>query len=139
MKKQERIMKNLESLKKNVPEYYSLENFIEDAKSYIKSIKEGRMIVNIASVSKSGMTRRMTFEACIKARGENRYRYRQYVSFFKTLGVFNINKNHELVVHGCGMDMIFHVNYTTIHQLCRLGFISKKQCGKLAQMTPQYI
>jgi hypothetical protein len=42
-------------------------------------------------------------------------------------------------IGGCGMDMIFHTNYTIIHRLHRLGFINKKQCDFLAQQTPTTI
>jgi hypothetical protein len=42
-------------------EFYSVEQFISDAKRYIKAIEENRMVCNIASVSKSGMSRPMKF------------------------------------------------------------------------------
>ena len=42
-------------------------------------------------------------------------------------------------IGGCGMDMIFHTNYTIIHRLYKLGFMTKKECEKLCQMTPSII
>lgn len=139
MKKLETITKNVQKLEKNFDNYYTTDLFIRDAKAYIKAIKQGRMIVNIARVSKSGMTRKMTFNSCEKGDKHRPFYYRQYYSFFEALGTFKVNRDCQIVVGGCGMDMIFHVNYTTIHQLHRLGFISKKECDKLAQMTPTYI
>ena len=136
MRKIETIKKNVEKELKTPNEYYDTDMFISDAKSYISAIKQGRMLVNVVHVSLSGMSRRMIFQACIKGKGS--YRYRQYSSFFEMLGK-RVNKDHEIVVNGCGMDMIFHTNYTIIHQLKRLGFLSKKECSKLSQMTPQYI
>ena len=58
----------------------------------------------------------------------------------KTLGFSPANKNSNYFrIYGCGMDMIFHTNYTIIHKLARLGFLNKKECESLAQNTPQTI
>lgn len=138
MKKIETLTKNVSELQKNFPNWYGIESFIRDAKQYIKAIKERRMIVNIASVSKSGMTRRMVFNSCEKNKRTKNCYYRQYTGLFTALGTFTV-KNHEIVVGGCGMDMVFHVNYTTIHKLHKLGFITRKECDILAQITPQII
>jgi len=139
MKKIEKLTNNIQKLEKNFPNYYEIDLFIRDAKAYIQAIKQGRMICNVASVSKSGMTRKMVFNSCDKGNKHRPFFYRQYSSFFQALGTFNVNRDHQIVVGGCGMDMIFHVNYTTIHQLHKLGFISRKECDKLAQQTPTWI
>jgi len=146
MTKLERIAKNVEenkdiqkSLKAN--EHYSTENFIKDAFQYIKAIKEGRMINSIGSVSSSGMSRTISFMSCEKSnyKGGTGYTYRQYYALFKVLGYSPKDNNGYFRIHGAGMDMIFHTNYSIIHTLRRLGFINKKQCESFAQMTPSTI
>jgi len=117
--------------------YYTIDMFIRDAKEYIKAIKDGRMIVNIASVSRSGMSRQMKFLSCEK--GVNKYYYRNYFVFFRVTGHTTLADSGNIRVFGCGMDMVFHTNYTIIHRLHRLGFINKKQCDSLAQLTPAVI
>ena len=46
--------------------YYTTENFINDAKAYIKAIEQNRMLCVIGSVSNSGMSRTMKFSSCEK-------------------------------------------------------------------------
>lgn len=146
MKKEDRIKRNIEKAtsKKSLkfeksnyfPEEELIKNFISDAKNYIKAIKERRMFCVIHSVSKSGMTRTISFHSCEKSGNKKQYCYRQYYCFFKALGYSKVRDSYFFRIHGCGMDMIFHTNYTIIHYLESLGFINKKQCEKLAQMTP---
>lgn len=143
MKKLEKIKLNINSdkeidkrLKGEI--YYSQDRFICDAERYIKAIKEGRMICSIEKVSASGMSRTIKFLSCEK--GSRNYIYLNYFAFFQTLGFSPASKrSHYFRIHGCGMDMIFHTNYTIIHKLQRLGFIDKKRCESLAQMTPLVI
>lgn len=114
--------------------YYSVEQFESDAKQYIKAIKEGRVIVAITSISKSGMSRKMKFTAYQNNADNERGYYRQFNSMFEALG-FKV-KDYELVIGGCGMNMVFHVNYTTMHEFKRIGLLSDEDCGVLAQKTP---
>ena len=98
------------------------------------------MICNIDSVSASGMSRTIKFLSCEKSKRENRFMYLNYFVLFRVLGYTVAGKYGSYFrVSGCGMDMIFHTNYTIIHKLQRLGFISKKQCNHLAQQTPTVI
>lgn len=106
----------------------SIKHFVSDAKTYIKAIKENRMLCIIKSVSSSGMSRVISFHSF-----EKNY-YRQYFCFFKTLGYSEVNEGFR--IHGCGMDMIFNTNYNIIHKLHRLRLISKKECDILCQKTP---
>ena len=115
--------------------YYSHENFISDSKQYIKAIADGRMLCNIVSVSNSGMSRILNFRSCEKSK--NGFYYRNYYAFFKAMGYTEVRDGFR--IGGCGMDMIFHTNYTIIRRLFALGFISKKQCEKLCQKTPTTI
>jgi len=134
-----RIMSKIEksNITKQMPNWYSTENFFNDAKEYIKTIKEGRMIVGIMSVAPSGMSRVFKFNSCEKGKN-NTYRYRQFDSFLISLG-YKVNRQGEFRVSGCGMDMVFATNYNIIRDIYRLGFVSKKQCETLEQQTPQYL
>lgn len=113
--------------------YYNNENFISDAKQYIKAIKDGSMFCIIKSVSNSGISRVIDFKSVAKSK-DKRFYYRNYNCFFIALGFTEVSDGFR--ISGCGMDMIFHTNYSIIHSLCRLGLINKKQCSQLAQNTP---
>jgi len=120
--------------------YYSPESFVKDCKRYIKAIKEGRMICNIKSVAPSGMSRNIKFLSCEKNDKRKNFWYSNYNCLFDVLGFTKARSNDfYFTIHGCGMDMIFDTNYRIIHNLYRLGFIGKKECDKLAQMTPSII
>jgi len=120
-------------------EYYSVERFASDCKAWIAAIKEGRMLCVIQSVSSSGMTRQMEFTSCEKNSKPyySPYSYRNYSMLFEILG-YSVNRSGYVRISGCGMDMVFNTNYCVIHSLCRMGFITKKTCSKLSQMTPTY-
>jgi len=143
MKKLEKITNRIEAnkeLNKTISNmsYYDTKDFIRDANDYIKAIKEGRMINSIGSVSKSGMSRTMKFLSCNGSKG--RFSYRQYSCLFEALGYKTSRESdYYFRVNGCGMDMVFHTNYTNIHNLHSLGFINKKECACLAQQTPTTI
>jgi len=117
--------------------YYSEEQFKSDVSQYIEAIKEGRVIVNVVSVSKSGMSRKMKFLAYQKSNYTDQKKgyYRQFNSMFEVLD-WKV-KDDCLNVGGCGMNMIFHVNYTVMCDFKRMGFITDSECAVLAQETPQ--
>ena len=134
MKKAEKIAINIAkdkdlSKRINAQNYYDVSMFISDVKTYIKAIKQRRMFCVIDSVSSSGMSRNIHFHSF-----EKKY-FRQYWTLFKVLG-YTETKNNSFRIGGCGMDMIFHTNYNNIHTFYRLGFIDKKTCDSLSQMTP---
>lgn len=127
-----KIVKNIEKQK-----YYSLEAFTTDSNMYLKAIAENRMMCCIKKVSASGMSRNLKFNSCEKGTHPSRkYYYRRYNSFFIAMGYAEVKDSDSFRIGGCGMDMVFHTNYTIIHKLHRLGFINKAQCDKLCQMTP---
>ena len=142
MKSQKTILANIESHSFGIgkaidkQKYYSREQFVDDVKCYIKAIKDGRMINVIHSVSSSGMSRVISFHSCEKNKNTNSHYYRQYVSLFRALGYAKGNNDYNFRISGCGMDMIFHTNYSNIHVFKRLGFLNDAECSKLAQMTP---
>jgi len=117
--------------------HYNAEQFLKDAFQYIKAIKERRMICNIISVSNSGMSRNLRFLSCEKSKHDKGYWYSNYFAFFKALGYTEAKDGFR--VNGCGMDMVFHTNYTNMHNLKNIGIISDKTCKILAQMTPTVI
>lgn len=114
--------------------YYSEEQFTHDARKWISAIKTGSMLCIIKSVSSSGMSRNMAFNSCEKTK--TGCYYRQYLRFLEAIGQRVNYVKYVIVVSGCGMDMVFHTNYTIIHQLHRMGFTNKVDCDKLSQMTP---
>jgi hypothetical protein len=117
--------------------YYDSSQFVNDASRYIQAIKENRMINVIKSVSGSGMSRVIKFTSCEK--GTNNYYQSNYNCLFIALGYTEAKNRDGFTIGGCGMDMIFHTNYTIIHRLGRLGFLNKKQVETLAQRTPNTI
>lgn len=142
-----RIMNNKELLKSidktmsygTTPIEEKVLNFMDNANAYIKAIKEKRMINSIDSVSRSGMTRNIKFLSCEKNTSTSFY-YRNYFALFVALGYSPANqRSHYFKISGCGMDMIFHTNYSNMHNFKTLGFISAKQCANLSQMTPSTI
>lgn len=110
-----------------------IDRFIDDAQDYVLAIREGRMLCSIKSVSSSGMSRVLAFYSCEK-RSDNNYYYRNYNSLFKSLG-YTENKAGGFRIVGCGMDMVFHTNYSIIHDLRRLGLLEEKDLV-LSQWTP---
>ena len=126
--------KSLDQYINNPKNYMSYESFIKECLQYIKAIKERRMVCHIHRVSSSGMSRTLAFHSCEKNRKTNDFWYSNYFSLFTALGYTRAGDVFR--VHGCGMDMVFHTNYSNIHTFEGLGIINKKQCERLAQMTP---
>ena len=142
-------MKNLSTIENNIAKTLKLSNvekygsseidvFVQNAKRYIKAIKQGRVICNIESVSRSGMSRNLKFIEC-SGSIKNGFNYLNFWSLFKNLGFNALQNSQAFKVNGCGMDMVFHTNYTIMHQLKNLGFINEKECSILAQNTPTII
>jgi hypothetical protein len=57
-----------------------------------------------------------------------------FYAFFGALGFTESGNGFR--ISGCGMDMVFHTNYSIIHKLQKLGFIDMKKRDVLAQKTP---
>lgn len=110
--------------------YYSASQFLADARKYIECIENNSMLCIIKSVSASGMSRVLKYNAYT-----NGY-YRQFDCLFIALGHKENRSRSGFTVNGCGMDMNFHTNYAIIHTFKRLGIITGTECEKLAQKTP---
>jgi hypothetical protein len=119
--KTQKQLKAVYDAAKGDPGYYTFENFMSDAKNYIKDIKK-RQTVCAMTVSASGMTRK--------------FNYKNYNM------LFNICYNQkfsldEVKVGGCGMDMHWNLQHNTcidlmnkselekynINYLCSSGYI----------------
>ena len=136
--KKEEVEKNIAKKLK----YYSYEQFEKDVVKYIEAIQEGRMVCVIHSVAKSGMSRVMSFHSCEQIQYQQLadntidFHYRQYNCLFIALGHTESKCRNGFRIGGCGMNMIFATNYNIIHNLHRLGFITREVCNVLAQKTP---
>lgn len=118
----------------NAQRYYSVEDFEKDCLTYINAIESGRMMCSIHSVAKSGMSRVLSFHSCESQHNSDKCYYRQYSSLFCALGYKESGNGFR--INGCGMDMVFHTNYSIIHDFKQLELITKEQCDHLAQQTP---
>lgn len=118
----------------NAQRYYSVEDFEKDCLTYIDAIASGRMACAIHSVAKSGRSRVLSFHSCESSQGTDKFYYRQYRSLFCALGYKETREGFK--VSWCGMNMVFHTNYSIIHDLERLELVTKEQCKHLCQQTP---
>ena len=137
---------NIEKINEYIKGYnkkneYKIDNetFIDHAKRYIKAVKENRIICSIKSVSKSGMSRNIKFVELAKSDTSDKHQLYNFYQFFDVLGYSKVKDSDYFRIGGCGMDMIFHTNYTIIHNLKRLGLVSDDECKTLSQNTPSII
>lgn len=115
------------------------EEFISDCRRYVKACKDRRLIASIPHVSKSGMTRHIKIIELTKRKNRDGFYILHFRPMFLAFGSKFAKDGDSLIIKGCGMDMLFHTHYTTIHNIAWLGIISKKTAGGLAQQTPHYI
>lgn len=126
------VEKNIEKMS-----YFSIESFIDSAKAFLKATEQGRMICNIDTVSKTGMSRTMKFLSCEK--NKTNFNYRNYFAMFKALGFNEVKGTSYFRISGCGMDMVFATNYQVVRQLHQMGFTTKEKSKWLEQKTPTTI
>ena len=97
---------------------------VVEAKKYLKSVikPNSELLVNIASVSASGMTRKMSVYVVGKV---NRWEYKKDGTskmvarydliflnhYLEKAGLITKDKNGYAIVRGCGMDMAFSLIY----------------------------
>jgi hypothetical protein len=132
-------IKNNKDLQKKIKTLYHFtnEDFYNHALRYLKASKENRIMCVIDKVSASGMSRTIKFlEASFKKRNIYGMYIYNFYALFICLGHQKCGNSDYFRIHGTGMDMVFHTHYCIIHDLYRLGFITKKECDKLAQKTP---
>lgn len=96
----------------------------------IERIRGKKIIVNVASVSKSGMTRKMDFyiydDGLIKIN-----------HIIRDIADYSLDKNHRVIVGGCGMDMIFSVLAEFNHAMTKFDtgktlqeLMQTRECGE---------
>ena len=119
-------------VKKNIDKesHYSEASFLADAKSYIKAVKSGRILYTVTGVSKSGMSRHIVIKS-FEGKMTEGY-YRNYIGFLRAMG-YKFDEHGAVKISGCGMNMLFTTNYEIIHNLQKMGFLSKKECDTLSQ------
>jgi len=113
------------------------EAFVDHVRRYIKATKESRLICCINHVSQSGMSRNMKFVEMNKSKYNNQHGLRNFYEMLNVLGYSF--KGDYMKIGGCGMDMVFATHYNIIHNFERMGFITKKTCSTLEQMSPNTI
>lgn len=113
-------------------EYYTQEDFTKDIQTYIKALKEGRLQYLVMNVSSSGMNRNILIQSCEQNKNNNNFYYRQYLKMFEILG-YKLDKNFNIKVSGCGMNMLFATNYNLIRTFKNMNIITAEDCEMLAQ------
>jgi hypothetical protein len=111
----------LETMKrvKKIP-YYSEDQFLIDARRWIRACRQQRLLCNIVKVSPSGMSRKMKFSELVKG-PQGRHYHLNFMQFLKALGWRCDIDSASIHVAGAGMDMVFHVNYSVIGDLQQMG------------------
>jgi hypothetical protein len=110
-----------------------IDDFKQDARAYLKALKEGRVLYNVEHVSASGMTRFISVKACEKVKGENRYIYRTFHSLLVATGHQYSRKYKGYSAIGCGMNMVFAMNYYLVRELNGLGLVKPSDLKTLEQ------
>lgn len=97
----------------------------------LKKVKNKKIVCSIKSVSASGMTRKMDFYALIN----NELVYINHL--ISAIAGYKRDKNHCLIVGGCGMDMIFSVLSNFNYAMAPLvtgkdlkTLLDSKECGE---------
>jgi len=124
-------------IKKSKISFYDVEDFKQQGKEYFKAIREGRVVCFVEPTA-SGCSRHIKFLACEKNRNQPGYRYRNFYALMKVMGFAQSRKyNDSFLISGCGMDMVFHTNYTMINDLKYYGVI--RNTKEAEQQTPTVI
>lgn len=144
MKKQNKkeraiFLKDVKDSQKNKRFPMDADAIEKNIRRYLLAIRDGRMINTIGSVSASGMSRALKFVEVTRAKRGERANVLNFYSLFEFFGYQKVKDSDYFRVYGCGMDMVFDTNYKNIHQIYHYGFITRKECDKLAQMTPTTI
>ena len=113
-------------------EYYTKEMLLDDIQDYIKALKEGRLQYLVMNVSSSGMSRAILIQSCEQSKSNNSFYFRQYSRMFEMLN-YKLDKNYNIKVSGCGMNMLFATNYYLIQTFKSMNIISENEADILAQ------
>jgi len=120
--------------------HYTDADFFRDAERWISAVREGRLICTVKNVSRSGMSRTFYYFELKKSDHNDKSYIMQFYAFLKAMGYTESRSHdHAITVGGCGMDMNFNTNYSIIHSLARLGFLSDEDRDILCQQTPHIV
>ena len=113
-------------------EYYTKEMLLDDIQDYIKALKEGRLQYLVIKVSPNGMSRNILIQSCEQNKTNNNFYFRQYSRMFEMLN-YKLDKDYNIRVSGCGMNMLFATNYYLIQTFKSMNIISDSEADILAQ------
>jgi hypothetical protein len=99
----------------------------------LEAIRGQKFYCNIVSVSRSGMTRKMSFYA-----HNPKYNELSNITYLiARITNYSLDKNHNLIVSGCGMDMVFSVVSNFNYAMARIDtgksiqeLLQTKECGE---------
>ena len=134
--KQCRILKKVSSSSMKFGKYDHIEDFMKTAVQYIQGVRQRRVISCVHSVAPSGMSRKASLKMLIKCSSENSFNMLYLNAFAQLVTGDKRDKDGNIILTGCGFDVVWDLNYRIINSLCYLGFISKKECAVLAQQSP---
>lgn len=112
--------------------HYDVVDFVKDATAYIKAVESGRILYDVTHVASSGMSRNIKIRS-FEGNTKKGY-YRNYNGFLEALGQTMVKNEFSTVrVSGCGMNMLFHTNYTIIRTLRAFGMLTAAKSAILEQ------
>lgn len=134
--------KNITKLLKK-EKYATAEALAERILDYVNATREGRVICCIHSVSRSGMSRTLSFYEMAKIdkpmTDGRSYLLLNFWQLFRLLGYTPSRSSGGFAISGCGMDMVFATNYNIIHRIHLLGGCTEAECKDLAQRKPPVV
>jgi hypothetical protein len=99
---------------------------------FISALRTRTLLCNIASVSQSGMSRKMSF---LTIADNQVWRFNRLFE----LDGYKLDKNGDVKVNGCGMDMVWNTVYTLCHKLNQLGLLSDEELPILSQASARVV
>ena len=109
-------------MRDKVAEFLQSEEGKMNAERFLKAVREHRLLCTVKRVSSSGMSRVISFHEVVWNEDMKRMQLRQFNWFLGQMGWTYLDKDYAIRVGGCGMDMIYHVLYTTVDNWRYYGF-----------------
>jgi len=135
-KKDQAIIKKISASSIKFGEYDNVQDLLTDAKIYTSAVRQGRAVCIVHSVASSGMSRKVSLRVMQKSSYGNSFSFLNFNSFAHLVTGDRLDKDHQLIITGCGFDVVWDLNYRICNTLCSLGFINQKDCAELAQNRP---
>lgn len=109
-------------MKKDVAKFLQSEEGKMNAERFLKAVREHRLLCTVKRVSSSGMSRVISFNEVVWNEDRKRMQLMQFNWFLGQMGWTYSEKDWAIRVGGCGMDMVYHVLYSTVSTLRYYGF-----------------